>query len=161
MTALTDTITALAERLEREAALLYLQARIRNELGAIEEILIQGVSLRKLAEALAAAGVHQRGNQPLSYGNLRQLVTRARDLAAIPVRSSAASTHNHTITQASASGSRKLPTSATLSGTQIEADGAHAESFFTHRQRRQAAKAAEEARRPNFEEVFRPKPSKR
>ncbi len=61
MTALTDTITALAARLEQDGSLLYLQARIRGELDTIEGILAQGVSLRKLAEALAAAGVHQRG----------------------------------------------------------------------------------------------------
>ncbi|MEU8102086.1 hypothetical protein [Streptomyces rubiginosohelvolus] len=78
MVTLTDTITELARRLQEDASLAYLRARIERELAAIEAILAHGVSLRKLALALSAAGVHQAGGQPLTYGNFRQLVARAR-----------------------------------------------------------------------------------
>jgi len=161
MNALTDTITALAARLEQDGSLLYLQARIRGELDTIEGILAQGVSLRKLAEALAAAGVHQRGNRPLGYGHLRQLVTRARNSAAMPERPSAPLTHNRTSAQPTASGRKKRLAAAILLGTGAETGVTHAENFFTHRQRRQAAKAVEDARRPDFEEILKPKLSTR
>lgn len=161
MTALTDTITALAARLEQDGSLLYLQARIRGELDTIEGILAQGVSLRNLAEALAAAGVHQRGHRPLGYGHLRQLVTRARSSAVMPERPSAPSTHNRTSAELAAAG-RKTRLAATIPlDTGTETSVAHAENFFTHRKRRQAAEAAADARRPNFDEILKPKLSRR
>lgn len=161
MTALTDTITALAARLEQDGSLLYLQARIRGELDTIEGVLAQGVSLRKLADALAAAGVRQRGNRPLGYGHLRQLVTRARNAAVMTERSSAPSTHDPASALSTALGRRKRVATESSRGTGVETGATHAESFFTHRQHRQAAKAAEAARRPDFEEILKPKLSRR
>lgn len=66
----------LARDLCRDAALIPLQRRIRRYRDAITIILETGLPVCALAGEMARRGVINRGNEPLSYGHLRVLLSR-------------------------------------------------------------------------------------
>ena len=70
-------LDALAAAFRADAGLIPLQRRVRRLIADLYAILEAGVTVRALADALAARGVTDRSGQPLSYGHLRVLLARA------------------------------------------------------------------------------------
>lgn len=75
---LRDSIDRLASDLIADADLIPIQRRVVATLPLIEAILARGVPLRRLAAALANAGLRDRSGKPLSEGHFRAAVSRAR-----------------------------------------------------------------------------------
>jgi len=75
---LADQINRLATALTANADLIPFQRRVLASLEQIEAILGRGVPLRRLATALANAGLQDGAGQPLSESHFRAAVSRAR-----------------------------------------------------------------------------------
>ena len=75
---LADQINRLATALTANANLIPFQRRVLASLDQIEAILGRGVPLRRLATALAKAGLHDGSGRPLSEAHFRAAVSRAR-----------------------------------------------------------------------------------
>lgn len=75
---LADQIAGLAKCLTADADLIPFQRRVLASLDQIETILARGVPLRRLAAALAKAGLRDGSGQPLTESHFRAAVSRAR-----------------------------------------------------------------------------------